>query len=47
MRERVVVYGGQLATGTVNDGGYRVQARIPVPDSTAEPAVAPTPPRAR
>lgn len=26
MRERVVVYGGQLATGTVNDGGYRVQA---------------------
>jgi signal transduction histidine kinase len=42
MRERVAVYGGELATGTVNDGGYRVQARIPLQDTTAEPQGAPT-----
>jgi hypothetical protein len=47
MRERVAVYGGELATGTGNDGGYRVQARIPVQFSTAELTAAPTVPRAR
>jgi signal transduction histidine kinase len=41
MRERVAVYGGQLTTGTVNDGGYRVQARIPLQDTTAELEAAP------
>jgi hypothetical protein len=42
MRERVAVYGGELATGPGNDGGYRVQAWIPVQDSTAEPIGAST-----
>jgi signal transduction histidine kinase len=47
MRERVAVYGGELATGTVDDGGYRVQARIPLRDTTAELTAAPTLPQAR
>ena len=47
MRERVAVYGGELATGTVKDGGYRVQARIPFQDTTAELTAAPTLPQAR
>ena len=47
MRERVAVYGGELDTGTVNGGGYRVQARIPIQDTMAELTAAPTLPQAR
>ena len=32
MGERVAVYGGELATGPSDDGGYRVSARIPLHD---------------
>lgn len=32
MGERVAVYGGELATGHGDDGGYRVSARIPLHD---------------
>jgi signal transduction histidine kinase len=31
MRERVAVYGGRLTTGPGADGGFRVEANIPVP----------------
>lgn len=33
MRERVVVYGGSLETGSAPDGGYVVRVRIPVEDA--------------
>lgn len=36
MRERVAVYGGELSTGPADGGGFRVDARFPLP------AVAPT-----
>jgi signal transduction histidine kinase len=30
MRERVALYGGQLETGTVTEGGYAVRAKLPL-----------------
>ena len=30
MRERVAIYGGTLSTSSPPDGGYRVDARIPL-----------------
>jgi signal transduction histidine kinase len=30
MRERVLLYGGELTAGPAATGGYRVQARLPV-----------------
>ena len=30
MRERVAVYGGELATAPADGGGWRVSARLPV-----------------
>jgi signal transduction histidine kinase len=35
MRERVALYGGQLETGTRNDGGFAVRARIPARGTSA------------
>jgi signal transduction histidine kinase len=35
MRERVAVYGGTLSTGCASGGGYRVDARIPLPGRPA------------
>jgi signal transduction histidine kinase len=32
MRERVEVWGGELAAGPVPGGGYRVSARLPYGD---------------
>ncbi len=40
MRERVAVYGGDLATGPGSDGGHRVSARIPLQESPARGALA-------
>ena len=31
MRERLVLYGGELETGRARGGGFRVRARIPLP----------------
>lgn len=39
MRERVMLYGGELWTGTPDHGGFRVSARIPI-DELAEPRAA-------
>ena len=30
MRERVALFGGELATGRRNGGGYAVRARLPI-----------------
>ena len=37
MRERVAVYGGTITTGSGPDGGYRVDARIPLGGQPAGP----------
>ncbi|WUO43807.1 histidine kinase [Streptomyces sp. NBC_00285] len=36
LRERLAVYGGTLRNGPTPDGGYRVQARIPLPTPETE-----------
>lgn len=41
MRERVAVYGGTLTTGRGTDGGYRVDARIPLEGRSATASSAP------
>jgi signal transduction histidine kinase len=33
MRERLVLYGGELQTGRARGGGFKVRARIPLPES--------------
>jgi signal transduction histidine kinase len=33
MRERLVLYGGELQTGRARGGGFRVRARIPLPET--------------
>jgi signal transduction histidine kinase len=33
MRERLVLYGGELQTGRARGGGFRVRARIPLPEA--------------
>jgi signal transduction histidine kinase len=38
MRERVAVYGGTLTTGGGTDGGYRVEARIPLDGRPSSPS---------
>jgi signal transduction histidine kinase len=42
MRERVMLYGGELRTGAGRRGGFRVNARIPI-DPRAAPAAEPSP----
>jgi signal transduction histidine kinase len=44
MRERVAVYGGALTTGPAAQGGYRVSARIPIPERRNRPAGVPSAP---
>ena len=34
MRERVALYGGELTTGPRPEGGFRVEARFPLPETT-------------
>jgi signal transduction histidine kinase len=34
MRERVMLFGGELEAGPVRDGGYRVAARLPLGGGT-------------
>ena len=34
MRERVAVFGGEFAAGPRADGGFRVFARLPIPEVT-------------
>jgi len=41
LRERVAVVGGELATGPVPAGGFRVAARLPLPTPAAGEAVPP------
>jgi signal transduction histidine kinase len=36
MRERVHVFGGTISTGPAEPGGWRVHARLPVPQSVTE-----------
>ncbi len=38
MRERCELFGGTLTVGRTPDGGFRVHARLPLPESAAEPA---------
>jgi signal transduction histidine kinase len=33
MRERLVLYGGELQTGRARGGGFKVRARIPLPET--------------
>ena len=33
MRERLVLYGGELQTGRARGGGFKVRARIPLPEA--------------
>ena len=35
MRERVAVFGGEFAAGPRDTGGFRVFARLPIPEVTA------------
>jgi signal transduction histidine kinase len=45
MRERVEMFGGELSAGPLPSGGFRVLARLPVPEEPAPDAPAPgTPP---
>ena len=36
MRERLVLYGGELQTGRARGGGFKVRARIPLPEISVE-----------
>jgi signal transduction histidine kinase len=33
MRERLVLYGGELETGRARGGGFKVRARVPLPET--------------
>ena len=35
MRERVAVFGGEFAAGPGPEGGFRVFARLPIPEVTS------------
>jgi signal transduction histidine kinase len=35
MRERLILYGGELQTGRARGGGFKVRARIPLPETVA------------
>jgi signal transduction histidine kinase len=41
MRERVAVFGGQLSTGALPGGGFRLLARIPIETPTTAPRLRP------